>query len=379
MNKIHQFINNSRSIGIVLLICTFLSLILTNGAQWGKDYHKFWELNIPIFYSFHLPCNFLHLINDALMAVFFFQVGMEIKRETMVGELSSQSKRVLPIIAALSGVIFPAAIFSLINKGTPYLNGWAIPTATDIAFSLGILSLLGKSVPHSLKVFLTALAIFDDLCAILIIALFYASNLHLFWLLGVVPAIVAVFFLIRQTDSNFRKGLILFSGAVLWYCMYRSGIHSTFSGVILAMIMPVKKIPVIEQKIAIPVNFIILPLFALANTSIPFSASSVKELGSALSMGIMLGLFFGKPLGITFAVWSLTKSKIIKLHSPIHWKQFIGIGILAGIGFTMSIFVSTLAFADKQMQDTAKLSVLCASFLAMIIGYLWLKIATPPR
>lgn len=370
-----NFIHDSRSVGILLLFSTILSLIVTNIPTIGNSYHNFWEAEIPLLHSLNLPHTFLHIINDVLMAVFFFQVGMEIKHETISGEFSIRRRMILPVVAAICGVIVPAIIYSAINAGTPFQKGWAIPTATDIAFSLGILSLLGNAVPHSLKIFLTTLAITDDLCAILIIALFYGSQVSLIWLAGAAICTIALFFIIRKFRSATGRILTAIGAIALWFCLYRSGIHATFAGVILAILLPERKIHIYGKKIHIPVNFIILPLFALANTSILISAASMGHLVSTLSLGIFLGLFLGKPTGIMLAVFFLSKSKIIKLNSS-DWVQFMGVGILAGIGFTMSIFVSTLAFADKNIQDTAKLAVLVTSGFSMIVGYLWLKIVT---
>lgn len=370
-----NFFHESYSVGIILLFCTLSSLILTNISGVGEFYNSLWEFEIPLAHELHLPHTLLHFINDALMAIFFFQVGMEIKREVVAGELSSPRRMLLPVVAAMSGVLFPALIFLIVNAQSPYQAGWAIPTATDIAFSLGILSLLGKSVPHSLKIFLTALAIIDDLCAILIIAFFYASNLNLIWLTGVIVSVLAIFFLIRYYKSKLGKRLILILSIVTWYCMYRSGIHSTFAGVVIAMLLPIDTIRVYERKLHLPVNFVILPLFALANTSIFITTSALAGLTSTLSLGIFLGLFVGKPLGISLAIFGLTKSRILPTMSSSGWLQFMGVSILAGIGFTMSIFVSTLAFDDTAIQDTSKLSVLIASFLSMIVGYFWLRMA----
>lgn len=371
--SLHHFIHDTRSVGIILLIATFVSLILTNLPGIGIKYHHLWELEIPFFHDLHLPHSILHFINDALMAVFFFQVGMEIKREALIGELSSPKRMMVPAIAALFGVLVPALIFTAFNRGTPFMNGWAIPTATDIAFSLGVLSLLGKSVPHSLKVFLTALAVIDDLCAILIIAFFYASGLNLLWLAGVAVCIVLIILINKVIKSKAAVVLVIALGIVMWYSMFRSGIHATFGGVLLAMLIPTDKLPLFEKKIHTPVNFIILPLFALANTSILISAASINSLASSLSLGIFFGLLLGKPVGISIAVFLMSKFKMLHVSN---WNQTIGVGILAGIGFTMSIFVSTLAFQTKEMQDIAKLSVLITSFLAMIIGYVWLRLAS---
>lgn len=376
--SLKKFTHDSRSVGILLVASTFISLILTNIPAIGNVYHHFWELEIPLLHSIHFPHTLLHIINDALMAVFFFQVGMEIKHEALEGEFSLRRRMILPIVAAVCGVIVPAIIFSLVNIGTPFQKGWAIPTATDIAFSLGILSLLGNAVSHSLKIFLTALAITDDLCAILIIALFYGSRVSLIWLLMAGVCTIALYFIIRKSRATIGRVLTVTGAIALWYCLYRSGIHATFAGVILAMLLPLRKIHIYGKKIHIPVNFVILPLFALANTSILISSASMGNLISTLSLGIFLGLFLGKPIGIMLAVFLLSKSKIIKLSSS-DWVQFMGVGILAGIGFTMSIFVSTLAFTDKNIQDTAKLAVLMTSTFSMIVGYLWLRMATRPK
>lgn len=372
---ITDFLHDSRSVGVLLLLCTTASLILTNLPGIGENYNNFWETEIPFSHSIHLPHSILHLINDALMAFFFFQVGMEIKRETVVGELSSPSRMMLPMIAALFGVIFPAIIFLTITRGTIFQEGWAIPTATDIAFSLGILSLLGKAVPYSIKIFLTALAIIDDLCAILIIAFFYGSRPEFMWLLGVAACVVLIVLIIRYLRNPLSRILYLSLGVVMWYCMYQSGIHATFAGVILSALLPVNKIPVYEKALLFPVNFLVIPIFALANTSIFINGSAIANLMSELSIGIILGLLIGKPAGISLAVYLMTRMRIIKLKTQPNWMLFTGVGILAGIGFTMSIFVSMLAFDDKSLQDTAKLAVLVASTLSMIIGYTWLRTA----
>lgn len=376
---ITDFLHDSRAIGILLLLCTATSLILTNLPGIGENYSQFWETEIPFLHSAHLPHSILHVINDFLMALFFFQVGMEIKRETVVGELSSPSRMMMPMIAALFGVIFPAIIFLTATKGTVYQSGWAIPTATDIAFSLGILSLLGKAVPHSIKIFLTALAIIDDLCAILIIAFFYGGQPKFTWLLGVAASILIIILVIKYLKSPFSRILYLSLGMVMWYCMYQSGIHATFAGVILSALLPIKKIPVYEKILLFPVNFLIIPIFALANTSIAINASAIANLTGELSIGIVLGLLIGKPVGISLGVYLMTKMRIIRSKSKPDWILYVGVGILAGIGFTMSIFVSTLAFEDRSLQDTAKLAVLIASTLSMIIGYAWLKIALKKR
>ncbi|NLX65452.1 MAG: Na+/H+ antiporter NhaA [Bacteroidales bacterium] len=369
-----RIINDSRSLGVLLLFCTLLSLVLTNIKGIGELYYNFWEMPIPGFQRLHLPHTIVHFINDALMTLFFFHVAIDIKKEAVIGELSSLSRMMLPSVSALFGVAFPAIIFIFLTAGTAYTNGWAIPTATDIAFTLGMISLLGKAVPHSMKVFLTALAIIDALCAILIIALFYGSSLYLIWLAGVVAVGIVIFLINRFFHHKWVYIVTTGLALIMWYCMYRSGIHASFAGVILALILPISKMPAFERKISLPVNFIIVPLFALANTSIFITPSAVAGLTSPLSLGIVLGLFIGKPLGITLAVYLMVKLRLVRL-SNIRWTQFIGVGILAGIGFTMSIFVSNLSFPEEKiLKDVAKLSVLIASALTMIVGYIWLKV-----
>lgn len=372
-----DFIHDSRSVGVLLLLCTVASIIITNLPEIGVKYNALWDQDIPFFHAFHLPHNVLHFINDLLMAFFFFQVGMEIKRESVIGELSSPSRMMLPMVSAVSGVIFPALIFLIFTKGTIFQNGWAIPTATDIAFSLGILSLLGKAIPHTFKVFLTALAIIDDLCAILIIAFFYGSQPNFAWLIAVVVCVAIILLIIKFVKNKSARILYLSMGMVMWYCMYRSGVHATFAGVLLSALLPVDKIPLYEKKLNFPVNFIIIPLFALANTSIFINSTAITNLSTGLSLGIIFGLFIGKPLGISLAVYIMTKLQFVKSIPKSEWEKLIGISILGGIGFTMSIFVSSLAFEENELlQDTAKLSVLIASILAMTVGFIWLKIVT---
>lgn len=371
------FIHDSRSVGIVLLACTFLSLLISNFGGFGEAYHHFWETEIPILHKLHLPHTLHHFINDTLMALFFFMVGMEIKRETIIGELSSFRRMILPAVAAIGGVVVPAFIFLIFSKGTVFEKGWAIPTATDIAFSLGILAMVGNKVPFALKVFLTALAIIDDLCAIFIIAFFYGTQPDFVWLIGVALSAAAGYLLVRKfRDTKICRYILIFIGILIWFFMYNSGIHATFAGVIMAMLMPIERIPNTEKVLHIPVNFMIIPIFALANTSIIISGTALDNLLSPLSFGVFFGLLFGKPIGITLATLFLVRQRVVRLPSQTTWMEFIGVGFLAGIGFTMSIFVSTLAYVNKDYQDTAKLSVLIASFLAMIIGFIWMKLAT---
>ncbi len=274
-------------------------------------------------------------------------------------------------------MIMPAIIFFFINKGTENIRGWAIPTATDIAFTLGVASLLGKRIPTGLKVFLTALAIIDDLGAIVVIAIFYGGDLQLVYLFGTIVLIGIIYFL------NHKKvpfGILQFlCGIALWYCMFNSGIHATVAGVIFAFLVPTELLKKFETKIHIPVYFIIIPIFALANTAIPLPSGSLAALNTKLSWGIKLGLCLGKPIGITAFSYYLVKRKWAELPEGVNLYKLIGAGILAGIGFTMSIFISTLAFDDVPTQNAAKVSVLVASISAIIIGYLWFRFEKKPR
>jgi NhaA family Na+:H+ antiporter len=309
------------------------------------------------------------------MSVFFLLAGMEIKREFTTGELSSIEQSSLPIVGAIGGMLVPAILFALINKGTSNMSGWAIPSATDIAFTLGIASLLGKRVPNSLKVFLTALAIIDDLGAIIIIAIFYGATINIIYLIGVAAAGVTLWLLNKKYKTlTIVHGLV---GILLWYCMHRAGIHATVAGVVFAFLMPVNALAKWELRLNKPVYFFIIPLFALANTAIILPTNSLETLSSTVSLGIMAGLVIGKPLGITLACYMFIKNKKGGLPANTNWKIFISANFLAGIGFTMSIFIATLAFSSSLLQDQAKVAVLCASLVAAILGSLFLASNKP--
>jgi NhaA family Na+:H+ antiporter len=371
------FIHDSKSIGIILLLATAVSILLANinGISstyisifhWsidGTNHHAFdWGI-------FHLPNSVLVIINDLFMAAFFFLAGMEIKRELVTGELSSIKQSILPVVAAIGGMLIPALIYSQFSRGTLFMNGWAIPMATDIAFTLGIASLLGNRVPVALKVFITALAIIDDLGAIIVIALFYGGQLKLLYLL--LSAIIMIILLSFQKNKVKIGWYTWVLGLALWYAMFNSGIHATVAGVLFAFTIPVKQLAQLELKFHTPVYFIIMPLFALANTAIVFPEEGLAALNHSFSWGIMAGLFIGKPLGICLACYWMIKQKWANLPSQTNWHQLTGAGILAGIGFTMSIFISMLAFQDNMVQDIAKIAVLVSSVLSMIVGYFWL-------
>jgi len=371
------FIHDSKSIGIVLLIATTLSILLANISSISSNYISFfhWSIDGTDHHSFewgvfHLPNSILVIINDLFMAAFFFIAGMEIKRELVAGELASIKQSILPVVAAIGGMLIPALIYSQFSRGTTYMNGWAIPMATDIAFTLGIASLLGNRVPVALKIFITALAIIDDLGAIVVIALFYGGQLKLLYLL--LSAVIMIILLSLQKNKVKIGWYTWVLGLALWYTMFNSGIHATVAGVLFAFTIPVKKLAELELSFHTPVYFIIMPLFALANTAIVFPEEGLAALNHSFSWGIMAGLFIGKPLGICLACYWMIKQKWANLPSQTNWHQLIGAGILAGIGFTMSIFISMLAFDDNIVQDIAKIAVLVSSVLSMIVGYIWL-------
>jgi Na+:H+ antiporter, NhaA family len=367
VDPLAEFIHDSRAIGIVLICFTAISLVLANLSA---SYTAFWNTEIPFFHSLHLPHSILHFINDGLMAVFFFLAGMEIRRELTEGELSSFKKSILPVAGAIGGMAVPAFIFFMLNIGNAYTRGWAIPTATDIAFSLGVASLVGKRVPVSIKVFLTALAIIDDLGAIIVIALFYGGKIELTYLLSAVVVCLLLWAIGKKVKRITFITVIL--GLILWYCMFNSGIHATIAGVAFAFLIPADRLNHLQLKLHHPVYFIIMPLFALANTAIVFPSNPYSALGTSLAWGIMIGLFVGKPVGIFLASYILIRLKLSDLPNASTFKQLVGAGILAGIGFTMSIFIATLAFSAEN-QDISKIAVLIASLASGISGYFWLK------
>lgn len=366
VQPISDFIEDSRAVGITLLACTVISIVFAN-TQAAPSYIAFWEKPIHFPEVLHLPHHLLHWINDFLMAIFFFMVGMEIKQELLTGELSSFRKAVLPVAAALGGMLFPAIIYSFINKGTPYMNGWGIPMATDIAFSLGVASLLGARVPVSLKVFLMALAIIDDLGAIIVIALFYGGQIQWNYFLYAVLVCGVLGLLFYFKKLNIFLSIIL--GLLLWYFVFNSGIHATIAGVVMAMFIPVGKLEHYMHKIHVPVNFVILPLFALANTAIVVPENFIANLNTTLSWGVMLGLFLGKPLGISILSFIAVKLRLGEMPSGTSWGQMLGTGFLAGIGFTMSIFITMLAFNTPDFQDISKIAVLIGSLAAILCGF----------
>lgn len=372
ISPIKEFINDSRAVGITLICCTIISLVISN-TGWGESYIGFWEteLHMPA-PNVDIPHTPLHLVNDFLMAIFFLLVGVEIKRELLVGELSSVRKSVLPLVAALGGMLAPALIYLLWTSGNPiHSRGWGIPMATDIAFSLGILSMLGKRAPFTLRVFLMALAIIDDLGGILTIAIFYAEEIdwmYLFMGIGI------LFVLTMMNLLKVRRYFIyMVLGLLLWYMFFNSGVHATIAGVLLAFTIPLHKIEDLIHDMHDPVNFIILPIFALGNTAIMLPDTYTHIFTSPVHHGIFTGLVIGKPLGVFLLSWLAVKIGIASLPKGMSFKHVLGMGMIAGIGFTISIFMSTLAFSIEEIRVTAKVAIIGASVLAGILGFMYLK------
>lgn len=362
----------------ILLFCLILSLVIANSSLSDEFNHLLHQFigyeNATIDLNFSVE----EWVNDVLMTIFFLLVGLEIKRELVEGELSSPKKAMLPIFAAFGGAIVPAFIFFLFNNGSETVHGWGIPMATDIAFALAVISTLGKSVPASLKIFLAALAIVDDLIAILVIALFYSSDLHVMYLLyaGLLIGVLILFNKLKFTKLYFY----IIPGLFIWYFILHSGIHATIAGVVLAFTIPTNDTDIesplekLERLLTKPVNLLIIPLFALVNTNITYEAGMVEGLATPLGLGIIVGLLVGKVIGIAGTCFLLYKTKIAYLPENTNWKHMIGIGLLGGIGFTMSIFISNLSFADAALVHESKFSILIASVSAAVLGFVLLKI-----
>jgi len=364
-----DFFNSEKAGGLILVFVTLLSLALAN-SPWQIEYLEIWHFDLG-------GHTIVHWINDGLMAIFFLLIGLELEREIFHGELSNLKNAALPIFGALGGMVVPAGLFLLFNFGTNTQAGAGIPMATDIAFAIGILSLLGNLVPASLKVFLTALAVIDDLGAIIIIAIFYTTSLSLVNLFIALGIFGCLLLLNRLKVHNLIPYLI--GGVAMWYFMLHSGVHATISGVLLAFTIPFgdggKKSPsyMLQHFLHKPVAFIILPLFAIANTCITLDDSWHSGLMDLNSIGIMTGLIIGKPLGIFLFSFIGAGLGLCVLPTGLKWKNIIGAGFLGGIGFTMSIFITLLAYKDIDVINHSKIAILIASFVAGIIGLLWLK------
>lgn len=418
LGPFQRFFSTSAASGLVLLATTVIAVAWAN-SPWAAAYHHLWETPVTIGApAFGLTLSLHGWVNDALMAVFFFLVGLEIKREVLVGELASRRTAALPVAAALGGMLLPAALYALVNRGGPGAAGWGVPMATDIAFALGILALLGSRVPASLRIFLAALAIADDLGAVLVIALFYTQALHVAALAGAATVLLALFALNRAGARRPLTYWVL--GVALWLFVLASGIHATVAGVLLALMIPARtrideheflrhaeasladfraadepgstvltnpghqtalqaledaadaaQAPLQRMEHALHgvVAFGIMPIFALANAGVSFESGVTESLRSPIALGIVLGLLIGKPLGITAATYLAVRSGIADLPSDASWRHIHGAGWLGGIGFTMSLFIAALAFGAGPTLATAKIAILGASVLAGLVGY----------
>lgn len=372
-----EFFQSEQSSGIVLIFCTIAAILIAN-SPFGRGFVDFWHIKFGFeMGGIALNQSMEHWINDGLMAIFFLLIGLEIEREIYVGELSDLKSASLPILAAIGGMAVPALLYFIFNRGTDTQNGIGIPMATDIAFALGVLALLGKRIPVSLKVFLTALAIIDDLGAILIIALFYVRDFSFLYLVLALAIYGGLLILNRLGVQGLPFYLI--PGAVMWYFMLQSGVHATVAGVLLAFALPFgdgsEKSPSykLQHFLHKPVAFGIVPLFALANTGIPLSGKWFQNLTLPNSLGVFAGLFIGKPLGIFLASFLAVKARVSQLPGDLSWKHIVGAGFLGGIGFTMSIFITLLAFTDADTIQTTKISILLSSLMAGIAGFLILS------
>jgi len=380
---IEEFLKKESSGGILLIIATFLALILSNTFM-SSFYDYFLQIPVEIKIGpLELHKTLHHWVNDGLMAIFFFLIGLEVKREILEGHLSSFSKVSLPGFAALGGMCVPALFYYLLNQDNPLaLSGWAIPTATDIAFALAILSLLGSRIPVSLKIFLMALAIIDDLGAIIIIAIFYSTDLSI---VSITVAVISLIGLILLNTFNVtKKSAYFILGTILWISVLKSGVHATLAGVALAFTIPIKgtdefgkehsPLKEIEHGLHYWVAFYILPLFAFVNAGIDITKISFTEMSNSVPMGILAGLFLGKQIGVFGFSWLAIKLKLATLPEECNWTQLYGVSVLTGIGFTMSLFISSLAFVDDTLfQYTDKLAILIASFASGLLGYIILK------
>ena len=371
-----RFFDSEKSSAILLILCTLVSLLVANSSL-GAEYLSFWQRTVG-------GMSIEHWINDALMAVFFLLIGLELERELYVGELAEFKEALLPIVAAVGGMIAPAAIHFSLNAGTPTQAGAGIPMATDIAFALGVLALLGRRIPASLKVFVVAFAVIDDLGAIVVIALFYTAELSVFYL---AMALVTWGILVGLNRLRVMSLVpYLLGGVLMWFLVRSGGGHATIAGVALAFAIPFtarnrdqpSPSHKLEHFLQKPVAFIILPSFALVNTAIPIDGNWMRDLTSPNSIGIATGLLLGKPLGVTMLCFVSVAAGICRLPADLSWSHIFGAGILGGIGFTMSIFITYLAFAgDPGTLNASKIAILIASLIAGVVGFVWLRLRTP--
>lgn len=387
MKHLQRFFHSDTSGGIILIIAASLAMLLANMGATSGLYHAFLDTPVQLKVgALEINKNMLLWINDALMAVFFLLIGLEVKREMVEGALATRRQAIFPVVAALGGMVVPALVYLAFNFQDPIASsGWAIPAATDIAFALGVLALLGSRVPASLKIFLMALAIIDDLGAIVIIALFYTHDLSLLSL-AIAAAAIAVLAILNVSGVR-RTGLYILVGVILWTAVLKSGVHATLAGVIVGFFIPLKtengKSPAkqLEHVLHPWVAFMILPLFAFANAGVSLQGVTLEGLTSLLPLGIIAGLFIGKPLGISLFCWLALKLKLARLPEGADFSQIMAVGLLCGIGFTMSIFIASLAFGavDPALIIWAKLGILLGSLLSAVVGYSLLRMHLKPE
>lgn len=383
LKAIREFVKFEASAGILLMVSMVLALMVKNSG-FASIYDGFLAMPLSIhFGELILDKSILLWINDGLMAVFFLLVGLEIKREIIEGHLSSRKLISLPAIAALGGVIVPAALYYLINiDNKEALHGWAVPSVTDIAFSLGIIQLLGKRAPEQLKITLLAIAIMDDLAAIVIIALFYGHGMYLTPLFAACGVLGVLAFLNYKNVT--KIGVYILLGVVLWVCLLKSGIHATLAGVLLAMCIPLRvndknvksSFRELERNIHPYVTYLILPLFAFANAGVSLGGLSFETMINPITVGIVAGLFLGKQCGVMLFTYLGDKLNLCELPRGIHWKQYYGMAILTGIGFTMSLFIGTLGFTDSEHQDYVRIGVMLGSLFSAVFGYMFLRVVS---
>ena len=374
-----EFFDSEKSSGVLLVMFTIVSLMLANSLI-GPDYLAFWKTPVA-------GLSLGHWVNDALMAVFFLFIGLELERELYVGELSDFRNALLPIFAAIGGIVAPALIHYSLNAGTAAQPGFGIPMATDIAFALGVLALLGSRVPWSLKVFVVAYAVIDDLCAIIVIAVFYTGQLSVAYLLGAL-AVWGALLVLNRVFRVMAMLPYLLGGVLMWFLMLKSGVHATLAGVMLAFAIPFSSKDddetspshKLEHILHKPVALIILPIFALANTGVVIGADWLQSLSSTNGLGIAAGLLLGKPVGVMLLCFVAVTTGLCRLPDDLGWRHILGAGILGGIGFTMSIFITNQAFAgDPVAINVSKMAIFLASLVAGTIGFLWLKWVCRPE
>lgn len=376
--KVQYFIRMESFAGFLLILASVFALAIANSSLYD-NYQQFLNFKLPIgIERFQLSKPFILWVNDGLMAIFFLLIGLELKREILEGQLSSVSQVVLPGLAALGGVIFPAVIYVALNHQNPVsLAGWAIPMATDIAFALGVLTLLGKRVPSSLKLFVLALAIFDDLAAILVIALFYTKTLSMWAILSAFATLIVL--IVMNKLKVTRLAVYLFLGILLWFFVLKSGIHATIAGVLLAMVIPLQNqkqvdhspLKYLENKLHIAVTYFILPVFAFANSGINFHGITFLQLLNPISLGVALGLFFGKQFGVFVFSYLAIKCRLAKMPTDANWLQLYGASVLCGIGFTMSLFICSLAFEQAPIEYNVdgRIGVMLGTLFSAFVAY----------